>query len=186
MAIIVVGGSGKDVGKTGLVCAVISALPEFGWTAVKITGHDYGDVVEGADDGGAVIVEEARGGGETDTERYLAAGAKRALLVTRVGDEVPIGEIRRALGSDRNVILESNRIVDSVEPDVCLALVGGAERKASFVRLLRVANAVVMTGEADEKDLPGGVPRFELEAQDRLSAEMVTWLRQRLTGAAAP
>lgn len=179
MAIVVVGGSGKDVGKTALVCAVISALREFGWTAVKITGHDYPDS-EQSFLPGAVIREETSAGQETDTGRYLAAGARRALLVTRVGDEVPIQEIRRAAGADRNVIFESNRIVDWVEPDVCLALVSGAERKASFVRLLRVANAVLMVGAADGKDLPEGVRRFQLDAPDRLSADTVDWLRQQL------
>ena len=41
MAIVVVGGSTKDIGKTALVCAVISALRDFEWTAGKITGHSY-------------------------------------------------------------------------------------------------------------------------------------------------
>ena len=100
--------------------------------------------------------------------------------MTRVGDEVPIQEIRCALGSDFDVIFESNRIVDWVEPDVCLALVSGAERKASFVRLLRVANAVLMVGAVDDKDLPEGVPRFQLDAPDQLSADTVDWLRQQL------
>lgn len=182
MAIVVVGGSGKDVGKTGLVCAVISALREFGWTAVKITGHDYGSSDEGGDFAGAAIQEEERAGEETDTGRYLMAGARRALLVTRVGDDVPMEEIRRAVGADRNVIFESNRIVEFSAPDVCLALVGGDERKASFDRLLRVADAVVMECEGDVRDLPEGVERFELEAADRLPEEMVGWLRQRLIG----
>ena len=180
MAVVVVGGSGKDVGKTGLVCAVISALREMEWTAVKITGHDYATAAEAGESAGAVIREEERAGEETDTARYLLAGARRALLVTRVADEVPMAEIRHALGSDRNVVYESNRIVEFVEPDVCLALAGGVERKASFVRLMRVANAVVMVGESEGKSLPEDVVRFELDAPDRLSTEMVTWLRQQL------
>jgi len=162
------------------VCAVISALREMEWTAVKITGHDYATAAEAGESAGAVIREEERAGEETDTARYLLAGARRALLVTRVADEVPMAEIRHALGSDRNVVYESNRIVEFVEPDVCLALAGGAERKASFVRLMRVANAVVMVGESEGKSLPEDVVRFELDAPDRLSTEMVTWLRQQL------
>jgi hypothetical protein len=180
VAVVVVGGSGKDVGKTGLVCALISALRELDWTAVKITGHDYGAIEEGRSSREAAIREETSAGEETDTARYLKAGARRALLVTRAGDEVPIAEIRRALGSDRNVIYESNRIAEFVEPDVCLALLGGVERKASFERLWRRANAVVMVDGTETGDLLDGVERFELEAPDQLSAEMMTWLRQRL------
>ena len=176
-----VGGSGKDVGKTALVCAVIAALREFGWTAVKITGHDYGGesaaIIHGA------IREETVPGQETDTARYLAAGARRALLVTRNGQDVPMDEIRRGLGRDRNVIFESNRIVDVLKPDVCVALVGhGAERKASFLRLLHVADAVV-SAESFGQDVAGGVRRFRLESVDRLPEGMEGWLRERIGNA---
>ena len=179
----VVGGSGKDVGKTALVCAVIAALPEFGWTAVKITGHEYeggsGDA-NSPGDSQPVIREELSASQETDTARYLAAGARRALLVTRSGPKVPIEEIRRALGPGRNVIYESNRIVEVIKPDLCLALVGdGAEKKPSFQRLLREADAVVSAGSVIENS-PLGALRFPLESVDRLPAEMVDWLRERL------
>jgi hypothetical protein len=181
--VLVIGGSGKDVGKTSLVCAVISALAEFDWTVVKITGHDYAAGIGEGDevsDTGLAIREETRAGEETDTARYLTAGARRALLVTRVGEGIPVEEIRNALGSHRNVIFESNRIVDAVKPDVCLALVGGTERKGSFTQLLRVTDAVVIVGGAEIDGLPEGIRRFELERADRVSAELVEWLRERL------
>ncbi len=188
MAIVVVGGSTKDIGKTALVCAVISGLSEFGWTAVKITGHSYQPEAalqrQSTEHTGPIICEETVAGQETDTARYLAAGARRALLVTRCGEEMPIDEIREALKEDRNIILESNRIVDVVKPDVCLALVGGqgTERKASFLRLLRKANAVVSveTVKLELGELPPGIPRFELQSLDRLTPELVNWLRSRL------
>lgn len=186
MAIVVIGGSGKDIGKTGLMCAVIAALPEFEWTAVKITGHDYPELNDlRGDTEGAIVREETEPGEETDTSRYLAAGARRALLVTRAGAEVPIKDIQRAIGKDRNVIFESNRIAGVVKPDVCLALMGGAERKGSFERLLQVADAVVTVPGAKLEGLPETIRRFEVDSVDRLNAEMVKWLRERL-GAALP
>ena len=186
MAIVVVGGSGKDVGKTGVVCAVISALREYEWTAVKITGHDYPAGGSNESSAALVIREETRAGEETDTARFLRAGAKRALLVKRVGDEVPMDEIRAALGSDRNVVFESNRILDTVKPDVCLALVGGDERKASFVRLMRAADAVLTVQGSAAETLREGVRRFQLESVDRLPAELLTWLRERLDRVVTP
>jgi sugar/nucleoside kinase (ribokinase family) len=186
VAIVVVGGSGKDVGKTGVVCAVISALREYEWTAVKITGHDYPAGGSNESSAALVIREETRAGEETDTARFLRAGAKRALLVTRVGDEVPMDEIRAALGSDRNVVFESNRILDTVKPDVCLALVGGDERKASFVRLMRAADAVLTVQGSAAETLREGVRRFQLESVDRLPAELLTWLRERLDRVVTP
>jgi len=179
VAILVVGGSTKDIGKTALVCAIIAALREFDWTAVKISGHDY------APEGSAQIREEkiweeTEGGTETDTARYLAAGARRALLVMRSGAEVPVEGIRRAIGADRNVIYESNRIVDVIKPDVCLALLAeDANKKASFERLLRVADAVVSVGGVAE-EAPMDIRRFRLKSADQLSPDMVKWLRERL------
>ncbi|HEV2214556.1 MAG TPA: hypothetical protein VGR64_04640, partial [Terracidiphilus sp.] len=113
MAVIVIGGSGKNVGKTALVCGIIAALHDFDWTAVKISGHDYMAHTGGRVSASPAIHEETTAGSETDTSRYVAAGARRALLVTRSGMEVPVEEIRRAVGADRNVIYESNRIVDA-------------------------------------------------------------------------
>jgi len=68
MAIVVVGGSGRGVGKTALVCGLIAALPEFNWTAIKITGHDHGQPKP--------VWEETQPGQGTDTARFLAAGAR--------------------------------------------------------------------------------------------------------------
>jgi hypothetical protein len=183
LAIVVVGGSAKDIGKTALVCGVIAALPEFDWTAVKITGHDYdfGSISQSS------VVTETTAGQETDTARYLAAGARRALLVRRCGPDVPMGEIRVALEGACNILFESNRIMDVVKPDVCLALVGGSgtELKPSFLGLLRKADALVSVGsiEMESAELAVDIPRFELESLDHLTPELVNWLRSRLSPA---
>jgi hypothetical protein len=184
VAIVVVGGSTKDIGKTSLVCSVISALSDFEWTAVKITGHDYAreasslrTMPESTD---SEIWEETNAGQETDTARYLAAGARRAVLVTRHGPEIPIEAILATIAKDRNVIFESNRIIDEVQPDICLALVGGVstEMKPSFARLLKKADAqVTLDGVVIES---ANIPHFHLESPDHLSTEMVSWLRSRL------
>jgi hypothetical protein len=180
LPIIAIGGNTKDIGKTALVCAVIAAFPEFQWTAVKITGHDYGPTGFGPEN--CTVWEETKAGKETDTGRYLLAGARRALLVTRIGAQPPIQEIRKALADDRNIIFESNRIVDAVKPDVCLALIAGqpTERKSSFERLLSVADAVVTLDDSQIDDLPAGLPRFQLESAGKLSPQMISWLRGRL------
>lgn len=183
MATLVIGGNSKDVGKTALVCAVIRSLREFEWTVVKITGHDYQP--SGIGQSKQTIREEPGAGSGTDTARFLAAGARRALLVTRSGTKIPIDEIRRRLGEDRDVIFESNRIADLIKPDVCLALVGNArEMKASFRRLLPRADAVVSIGaEVQIGASFGAVERFCLASAGQLTPEMAQWLRLRLTRA---
>ena len=62
MAILVVGGSHRGVGKTALVCGLIAALPEHRWTAVKITSDDHGQF--------APVWEDTEPGQGTDTARY--------------------------------------------------------------------------------------------------------------------
>src|SRR5438309_7532024 len=42
MAIIVIGGHSRSVGKTSVVAGLIAALPEFHWTALKITQYGHG------------------------------------------------------------------------------------------------------------------------------------------------
>src|ERR1035441_8557829 len=102
MAILVVGGSSRGVGKTALVCGLIAALPEFRWTAVKITNHEHGKPEP--------IWEERCAGQGSDTARYLAAGAERALLVTARGDDLAalLKELWVKLGPGANVLFESN------------------------------------------------------------------------------
>jgi hypothetical protein len=188
LAIVVVGGSTKDIGKTALVCAMISGLSEFGWTAVKITGHNYelGPFLsrQASEHSDPIFWEETVPGQETDTARYLAAGARRALLVTRPGPEMPIDEIRAALKGDRNIIFESNRIIDAVEPNVCIALLSVEikDAKPSFYRLMRKADALVCvyTAGMGVPEFPFGLPRFRLQSLDRLSPELEAWLRMRL------
>ncbi len=182
MAIVVVGGSTKDIGKTALVCAIISALREFDWTAVKITAHDY--TTESVDRTAirSALREETT---ENDTSRYLAAGARRSLLITRHGGEFPLKEIERDVEADRNVIYESNRVIDVMEPDACIALAGGQpeEWKPSFVRLLQKADALVscQSIEIDSGLVRRGIPHFRLQSPDRLTPDLVDWLRLRMT-----
>ena len=42
MAIIVIGGQSRDVGKTSVVAGLIAALPSYHWTAFKITQFGHG------------------------------------------------------------------------------------------------------------------------------------------------
>jgi hypothetical protein len=157
MAAIVVGGSGKCVGKTALACGLIAALPEFPWIAVKITRHAHawgtrytlgaphrlgapsfplssaermGDHEPGsASIRLSSIWEETEPGQGTDTARYLAAGANRAFLLTAQEENLAaaLDELRRTLGPGAHTLFESNSIVNHLKADVCLAVLGRRE-----------------------------------------------------------
>src|SRR5579884_938618 len=88
MSIVVIGGHSRSVGKTSVVAGLIAALRDFEWTAVKITQYGHGIcsrsgvVCECAcDDGSWMISEDHDRSGESDTSRFLVAGAARSLWV---------------------------------------------------------------------------------------------------------
>lgn len=191
MAIVIVGGSARSVGKTTLVCALIAALSEFRWTAVKISGHMH--------EHPEPIWEESAAGEDSDTERYLAAGAQRSLLVTALEGAFPIATLRAALAQDAHIIFESNRIIDYYKPDLCLAMLGEPDlpRKPSFEKIAQHADAFVVldktwldkTGQdktlqeksdASRPKLPPDADVLELVDFQAMSPKLLAWLRERL------
>ena len=114
--ILVVGGSGRKVGKTTVACEIIAATREANWTAIKITPHAHERSVHG------------------DTERYVEAGAATAVLVGgNEALELPGG----------NTLIESNSILDLIEPDLLVFVDGGGEWKCSASRAAGKAQYVV-------------------------------------------
>jgi hypothetical protein len=180
MAIVVVGGSARGAGKTTLVCGIVAALKERRWTAVKITPHAHG--------AGTAVREGTVADPGSDTGRYLAAGAERALLIGAQEEQIE-ALVKRLLAEPRhgenapgtNLIFESNRVLRYIRPDVCLAIDAGAERarKPSFELVAERCDATVMLAE-DKDAIAGEKPWFQLKNFEQLSAEMAGWLRQKL------
>ena len=182
MPVIVVGGSSKNVGKTSLICCMIAAFPDFRWTAVKITSHRYGQIEPVWEEPAARARQEEQG---TDTARFLAAGARRALLVSASETALPWREMEAALAGERNIIYESNRVAEEIRPDICLAVLCGTGTgfKASFVPFLKAADAVIALegGETALQDAAAGIPVFRMASPNEISAELIGWLQDRLT-----
>lgn len=179
MAIIVVGGGGRGAGKTALICGLIRAMPELPWTAVKITSHAH--EIPGS------IFEEIAAGQETDTARYLSAGARRALLV-KAREETFAGLLKQILDEcapSRHLIFESNSVLHHLRPDLCLAvatrLSGG--HKASYELVERGMDASIALGGHDHV-IPGERLHFHLQSLERISPTMIAWLRERLEATA--
>ncbi len=175
MAIIVVGGGGRGAGKTALVCGLIRALPEISWIAVKISGHAHGKPVP--------IWEETAAGQETDTARYLAAGARRALLVT--AEDAFLGSVVQQILEEHKaqagLIFESNRVLDYLQPDLCLCCAtspwGG--QKPSYGMLEERMDASVALAGHDHV-IPGEKLHFHLVSLGHISPPMLEWLREQL------
>jgi hypothetical protein len=160
VALIVIGGHSRSVGKTSVVAGLISALREFDWTAVKITQYGHGicsangeacDCATG--DHSWAILEERERLGESDTSRFLLAGAVRALWVRteqgRLAEAMPA--LRQRLESAGNVIIESNSVLKFLRPDLYLTVFNPAtaDFKNSAREFLDRANAVILHDAPD-------------------------------------
>src|ERR1700734_3162545 len=130
MAIVVVGGHTRNIGKTSVVAGLIAAMPEMHWTAFKITQFGHGMCSANGEpcdcttaEHTIAISEERTGSTGTDSARYLAAGAARSFWVrTRQGDlseAMPL--IRKELALVENAIIESNSIMRFLRPDLYLS-----------------------------------------------------------------
>jgi len=131
MAIVVIGGHSRNVGKTSVVEGVIRALPELRWTAFKITQFGHGMCSANGEpcdcetaEHTLAVSEERETASGTDTSRYLAAGAVRSLWVrTRTGDLAEaMPRIRKEMEKAENTVIESNSILRFLRPDVYLSV----------------------------------------------------------------
>ena len=163
------------MGKTALVCGLIRALPEFEWTAVKITSHSHGLTQP-------VWVETSAGQG-TDTARYLAAGARHALMVTAAGDALApiVQQILRECPPPGCIVFESNRVLDLLRPDLCLGVASSlkGEQKISFKIVEQRMDALVELAGHDHVVTSERLA-FHLASLEHVSAPMAAWLRERL------
>lgn len=167
MALIVVGGQSKHVGKTTLVCEIIRHFVSARWTAAKITSHFHQpeECVPVATGAGWQIWEQRAGDAHTDTARYLAAGAVRSLLVSaeREGLVAACSALKTEISADGNAIVESTASAQILAPDMFLLVVdpGSQELKTSAREQLLQAHALVVGSRAQRiraVDNPGHVP----------------------------
>ena len=155
MALVVIGGHSRSVGKTSVVAGLIAALREFDWTAVKITQYGHGVCSANGEpcdcastDHSWAISEEHDRTGESDTSRFLVAGAVRTLWVRteqgRLAEAMPA--LRKRLEAARNVIIESNSVLKFLRPDLYLTVLDPttADFKNSAKEFLDRANAVIL------------------------------------------
>ena len=206
MAIVVIGGHSRSVGKTSVVAGLIAALPAYHWTALKITQYGHGVCsLNGeschcaTDDHSWAISEEKDLSGDSDTSRFLLAGAVRALWVRteqgRLAEAIPT--IRRKLAESENVILESNSILKFVRPDLYLTVLdpATADFKRSAQEFLDQADAVILHAPKNNEDggkaawtgislkPVAGRPIFEIRPPEYVTKEIVEFVRRRVSEA---
>ena len=200
MALVVIGGHARRVGKTSVVAGLISALPDLGWTAVKITQHGHKlDSGNGAASHSAsvnvnyswTIYEERDRSGESDTSRFLAAGAARALLLQAEAGRLAEAmlALRARIADAANVIIESNSVLNFLRPDLYLMVLdpANADFKDSAREFFDRADAVILHESGGPAwqgvvlNPVAGRPVFRIKPPNYVTPELVDFVRLRLS-----
>src|SRR5580700_6411430 len=203
MAIIVIGGHSRSVGKTSVVAGLIAALAEFDWTAVKITQYGHGICSANGEacdcatvDRCWAILEEQDRSGESDTSRFLVAGARRSLWVRteqgRLDEAMPA--LRAKIAAASNVIMESNSVLKFLRPDLYLTVLdpATADFKTSAREFLDRASAVILHQAKDGAAWQSvslkpvaDRPMFRITPPPYATPEIAEFVRARLTSRAS-
>ena len=197
MAIVVVGGQSRNLGKTSVVAGIIAALPACNWTAFKLTQFGHGKCsLDGkpcdcaTEDHCWAISEEKDRSGGSDSARFLAAGAKRSFWVRteqgRLVEAMPA--IQRRLGEAENAILESNSVLKFIKPDLYITVLdpGTEDFKVSARKFLDRADAIVLHETAGgtpawlTQNQRGRLPVFRISPPRYVTPELVQLVKQKL------
>lgn len=204
MAVVVVGGQTRNIGKTSVVAGLIARLPELHWSAFKITQYGHGFCTADGkpcqcqtEDACVAVNLERDPASGTDTSRFLAAGAERSIWVrTRIGalsDAMP--RVSQELARSENAILESNSVLEFLTPDLYLTVFDPtvADFKESARQFLDRADALLLASDvvAAPEGRRGNLhplsdkPTFPIAPPLYVSDDLVEFVRARLTRPAA-
>ena len=200
MAIVVIGGHSRSVGKTSVVAGLIAALQELNWTAFKITQYGHGICSANGQacdcataDHSWAVTEEKNASGDSDTARFLAAGAVRAWWVRTEQGRLAeaMSAVRERMAAAQNAILESNSIIKFLRPDLYLTVLdpSNADFKSSAREFLDRAHGVILHVARESPAWQNvslkpvaGRPMFSITPPPYVTDELVEFVRERLSG----
>jgi hypothetical protein len=182
-----------------VVAGLIAALPEFEWTALKITQYGHGICsANGAacdcatDDHSWAVSEERDRSGESDSSRFLLAGAARSLWVRteqgRLAEAMPA--VRKQVAGAANVIIESNSVIKFIRPDLYMAVLdpATADFKQSAQQFLDRADAVVLHDTSGQVAWSGVSlksvslrPVFRIRPPQYVTPQIVEFVREQIS-----
>jgi hypothetical protein len=154
-----VGGHSRRVGKTSITGAILRAVPEMDFHAVKISSHRHSS-------------PSTRSG--------------NLLRLTDADFASGVAGLRRMLDEGRNVLAESNRIVQHLAPDLVIFAIDplNPDWKLSSAACIAKADAFVFSGDgpcpAALLRLPRMLPAFRLTAWNETPVGFREWIRERL------
>jgi hypothetical protein len=202
MAIVVIGGHSRNVGKTSVVAGLIAKLPAYSWTAFKLTQFGHGRCsLNGKPcqcataDHAWAITEEKDTSGKSDSSRFLTAGAKHSFWVRTAQGQLAkaMPAIQRRLDQTENAILESNSILKFIQPDLYISVLDPANEdfKNSAQQFLGRADAIILHRTGNRTPHWPGIslesipdrPVFTVDPPHYVNHEIIEFVARRLKAA---
>jgi hypothetical protein len=199
--LIAVGGHSRNIGKTSVVEGIIAAVPEARWTAVKITQYGHGVCTAGGTSCDCAAEDalhpysldsEPGPGSDTDSGRFLRAGAHQSFWLRTATGQLgnAIVPLRSIVETNRNVILESNSVLQFLRPDLYIVVMDFAvpDMKDSARLFLNRADAFVLIDngvtEPPWEGVPArwfaGKPKFRARPPEYVDRELTAFVRTRM------
>jgi hypothetical protein len=198
--LVVVGGHTRNIGKTSVVAALIQKFKSRRWAAVKITQYGHGICSREGEPCGCAsepehpfALTEEYESGDTDSGRFLAAGAERAFWLRAPSGQLRQAEslVRKILAQNENVVIESNSVVELFDPDLFLMVLdfSAQDFKPSSARVMERADAFLIVDHGGMvplwEELVGalwqGKPQFPVEPPRYFTTAVAEFVRSRLS-----
>ena len=183
MPVVAVSGHSRKTGKTSIAEGLIAAMPEYCWTALKVSLHLHSGE-------GCVVIEEPGIGGANDTSRFLKAGAARAFWIQAKRIEAAAHAARAIIKEALYVVIEGNSVLDFIDADFSILVLNRsvAEFKKNARAILARADALVLINEGGEppewenllKSAPANTPLFETAAPDAFPPALAELINSRI------
>jgi len=155
--VFIVGGDGRNSGKTSMACRIINQFRESSVSGVKISPHFHDPspgliLIEAGE--GYNIFEESNLWSAKDTSRMLQIGASRVfyLQATDAAIERAFGKIADMIAPGTPIVVESPSLIKYIEPGVFIIMVGSNKPDKNIGELEHYTHLNCTIDELDRTD----------------------------------
>ncbi|MBT3382141.1 MAG: hypothetical protein HN778_21645 [Prolixibacteraceae bacterium] len=149
--ILLIAGSGRNVGKTTFACEIIRTEKEKDIYAVKITPHFHEPtpgLIEIEKGENWIIYDETNSSTKKDSSLFLQNGAKKSFLIQSKKEN--LGEVfnalRNYLPENNPVIIESSGLLEIIKPGLLIFILPDGEcQKKEIESRLEQADLIVIS-----------------------------------------
>jgi len=183
--ILVVGATSRNLGKTTLLCKIITRFCANPITAIKIkTLRDNDEGFHGRNsvmEGPYIVRKEQVSGGMADTDRLFKAGARKVLYIKSKVQALPeaFSQAMQLVPDDHFLVIESNSLVECIDPGIYILIKGKDPSlyKPSSITTEDSADLVIFSDgtaySSNPDDLPIATSTYgwEIKSQDNPISE---------------